>query len=168
MSGTKNADLPLIKSSCLADLEELYEHFSKWLEHDRHGEEEAQEEAVRSFARGLLTRTLSDCGLLKATVIPGKTCPSVTRSLSEAAGSAQSRSNAPRRLAAHLASLLGDGRAGPRPVATGSWWGGHTQTDPELKAVLQWLAASQAQCSCLLYYTDGVNALAKVSSIVKQ
>ncbi|KAF4521475.1 hypothetical protein B566_EDAN001772 [Ephemera danica] len=150
-----------------SDLEELYEHFSRWLEHDKEGEEQAQEEAVRNFARGLLTRTLSDCGLIKSTAVTGKGSQGVTRSLSEAAGSAQSRSNAPRRLAAHLASLLGDGTAGPRPVATGSWWGGHSSTDPQLKAVLQWLAASQAQSSCLLYYTDGVNTLAKLDTLCR-
>jgi len=69
---------------------------------------------------------------------------------------------APRRLAAHLASLLGDGTAGARPVASGSWWRGCYTTDPQLKAVLQWLAASQTQSSCLLYYTESVDALAKV------
>ena len=66
-----------------SELEELYQHFSRWL--DREGEEEAQDEAVRNFARGLLTRTLSDCGTPTATV--KKTPAAVTRSLSEAAGS---------------------------------------------------------------------------------
>jgi hypothetical protein len=65
-----------------SELEALYEHFSRWL--DREGEEEAQDEAVRSFARGLLTRTLSDCG---APTTATKNTAAVTRSLSEAAGS---------------------------------------------------------------------------------
>jgi len=69
-----------------SELEELYEHFSRWLE--REGEEEAQDEAVRSFARGLLTRTLSDCGAAVTTKSPA----AVTRSLSEAAGSTCNRS----------------------------------------------------------------------------
>ncbi|CAB3359259.1 Hypothetical predicted protein [Cloeon dipterum] len=143
-----------------SELEQLYEHFSRWL--DREGEEEAQDEAVRSFARGLLTRTLSDCGATSATA----KSTGVTRSLSEAAGST-CNGRAPRRLAAHLASLLGDGKAGPRPVASGSWWRGCFTTDAQLKVVLQWLAASQTECSCLLFYTESVDSLAKLDTLCR-
>ncbi|XP_059487768.1 uncharacterized protein LOC132203758 isoform X2 [Neocloeon triangulifer] len=143
-----------------SELEELYEHFSRWL--DREGEEEAQDEAVRSFARGLLTRTLSDCGAISAST----KSTGVTRSLSEAAGST-CNGRAPRRLAAHLASLLGDGKVGPRPVASGSWWRGCYTTDLQLKALLQWLAASQTQSSCLLFYTESVDSLAKLDTLCR-
>lgn len=49
-------------------------------------------------------------------------------------------------------------------MASGSWWRGCYTTDPQLKVVLQWLAASQTQSSCLLYYTESVDSLAKVRS----
>lgn len=52
---------------------------------------------------------------------------------------------------------------GIRPVATGNWGCGSSQVgDPQLKLVLQWLAASVAGVPCLYYYTCGHHRLLKV------
>lgn len=40
-----------------------------------------------------------------------------------------------------------------RPVATGNWGCGVFRGDPELKAVIQWVAASAAGCPAIVYHT---------------
>lgn len=52
-----------------------------------------------------------------------------------------------------------------RPVATGNWGCGRRQRgQPQLKMLLQWLAASVAGVPALIYYTAGNEQLFKVSS----
>lgn len=53
--------------------------------------------------------------------------------------------------------------SGQRSVATGNWGCGSSQIgDPQLKLVVQWLAASVAGVPCLYYYTCGHHRLLKV------
>ena len=53
--------------------------------------------------------------------------------------------------------------SGLRSVATGNWGCGSSQFgDPQLKLVVQWLAASVAGMPCLYYYTCGHHRLLKV------
>lgn len=42
---------------------------------------------------------------------------------------------------------------GVRPIATGNWGCGVFGGDPQLKSLLQWVAASKARCPKLIYYT---------------
>lgn len=48
-----------------------------------------------------------------------------------------------------------DGEPRLRPVATGNWGCGVFKGDPELKAVIQWAAASAAGCPVVVYHTFG-------------
>lgn len=50
-----------------------------------------------------------------------------------------------------------------RPVATGNWGCGVFRGDPELKAVIQWVAASAAGCPVVVYHTFGDRRMSRVS-----
>ncbi|CAG0898539.1 unnamed protein product, partial [Darwinula stevensoni] len=52
-----------------------------------------------------------------------------------------------------------------RPIATGNWGCGSRSGDPQLKALIQWLAASMAQAPCLLYYTFGQPRLGRLKEL---
>ncbi|CAH8382027.1 unnamed protein product [Eruca vesicaria subsp. sativa] len=52
-------------------------------------------------------------------------------------------------------------------VATGNWGCGVFGGDPELKAMIQWLAASQAQRPFISYYTFGAEALENLDQVTK-
>lgn len=55
-----------------------------------------------------------------------------------------------------------------KPVASGNWGCGSRQKgQPQLKMLLQWLAASVAGCPALLYYTFGNEKLFKVCALLK-
>ncbi|CAJ1926519.1 unnamed protein product [Sphenostylis stenocarpa] len=51
-------------------------------------------------------------------------------------------------------------------VATGNWGCGVFGGDPEIKTIIQWLAASQARRPFLLYYTFGLGALKSLHEVV--
>lgn len=50
-----------------------------------------------------------------------------------------------------------------RPVATGNWGCGVFHGDPELKAVIQWIAASAAGCPVVAYHAFGEQRISGVS-----
>ncbi|KAK4403260.1 Poly(ADP-ribose) glycohydrolase 1 [Sesamum angolense] len=52
-------------------------------------------------------------------------------------------------------------------VATGNWGCGAFGGDPEVKAIIQWLAASQALRPFILYYTFNLEALQKLDLVVQ-
>ena len=62
---------------------------------------------------------------------------------------------------ASLEAPTGESRI--RPVATGNWGCGVFRGDPELKAVIQWVAASAAGCPVLVYHTFGDRKMSRVS-----
>ena len=62
---------------------------------------------------------------------------------------------------ASLEAPTGESRV--RPVATGNWGCGVFRGDPELKAVIQWVAASAAGCPVLVYHTFGDRKMSRVS-----
>ncbi|XP_073225078.1 poly(ADP-ribose) glycohydrolase 1-like isoform X4 [Cicer arietinum] len=51
-------------------------------------------------------------------------------------------------------------------VATGNWGCGAFGGDPEVKTIIQWLAASQAQRPFIAYYTFGLDALQNLDKVV--
>ncbi|WCJ21810.1 Poly (ADP-ribose) glycohydrolase (PARG) [Euphorbia peplus] len=51
------------------------------------------------------------------------------------------------------------------PIATGNWGCGAFGGDPELKSIIQWLAASQALRPSILYYTFGISALQSLDKV---
>jgi hypothetical protein len=64
-----------------------------------------------------------------------------------------------------LSSVANQGQSasGIRAIATGNWGCGSSHVgDPQLKLVIQWLAASAAGVPCLYYYTCGHHRLLKV------
>ena len=61
---------------------------------------------------------------------------------------------------ANLRASAGGSRV--RPVATGNWGCGVFRGDPELKAVIQWAAASAAGCPVLVYHTFGDKRISRV------
>ncbi|CAN1827410.1 Poly(ADP-ribose) glycohydrolase 1 [Linum perenne] len=52
-------------------------------------------------------------------------------------------------------------------IATGNWGCGAFGGDPELKAMIQWLAASQASRPSIFYYTFGIEALQNLDKVVE-
>jgi hypothetical protein len=68
--------------------------------------------------------------------------------------------------ASRLSSVANQSQSasGLRSVATSNWGSGSSQFgDPQLKLVVQWLAASVASVPCLYYYTCGHHQLLKVT-----
>ena len=56
----------------------------------------------------------------------------------------------------------------PEMVATGNWGCGAFLGDPQLKAMLQWIAASEAGCTRILYCTLGHKELHNLSAVTQQ
>ncbi|KAG5568219.1 hypothetical protein H5410_064766 [Solanum commersonii] len=52
-------------------------------------------------------------------------------------------------------------------VVTGNWGCGAFGGDPQLKAMLQWIAASQAMRPFILYYTFGLEALQMLEQVIQ-
>lgn len=52
-------------------------------------------------------------------------------------------------------------------VVTGNWGCGAFGGDPEIKAIIQWLAASQARRPFILYYSFNLEALRKLDVVVR-
>ncbi|CAL1545340.1 unnamed protein product [Lymnaea stagnalis] len=52
-----------------------------------------------------------------------------------------------------------------RPIATGNWGCGAYQGNPQLKFVMQWIAASVARSPLLIYYSFGDPALTQVQDV---
>ncbi|KAJ6420379.1 hypothetical protein OIU84_027843 [Salix udensis] len=50
-------------------------------------------------------------------------------------------------------------------IATGNWGCGAFGGDPELKSMIQWLAASQAGRPSVLYYTFGIKSLQNLNQV---
>ncbi|KAL9432133.1 hypothetical protein AB3S75_027202 [Citrus x aurantiifolia] len=65
-----------------------------------------------------------------------------------------------------LGNSDGEGKDLPG-IATGNWGCGAFGGDPELKAIIQWLAASQASRPFILYYTFGIDALQNLDQITQ-
>jgi len=61
---------------------------------------------------------------------------------------------------ASLEAPTGESRV--RPVATGNWGCGVFKGDPELKAVIQWVAASAAGCPVVVYHTFGDRRMSRL------
>ena len=51
-------------------------------------------------------------------------------------------------------------------IATGNWGSEAFLGDPQLKSILQWIAASEAKCSILLYCTFGYENVSKLPEVI--
>ncbi|XP_015179395.1 PREDICTED: uncharacterized protein LOC107067927 isoform X5 [Polistes dominula] len=164
-------------SDFCSELEEVYEQLSKWLEDpiaaDENRELDARDRAVVRFAGSLLKRALSESfagvplqegepqPFIDSTDInQGHKLASAVRSLSLELARQKSRrqQSIPRENNSNIGGLLS--------VATGNWGcGSRLKGDPQLKLVIQWLAASLAGVPRLIYYTAGNCSLSKLDTI---
>ncbi|XP_031787311.1 uncharacterized protein LOC100122895 isoform X4 [Nasonia vitripennis] len=165
-------------SDFCSELDEVYEQLSKWLEDpivpsNETRELDARDKAVVTFAGSLLKRALSE-SFAGVPVQEGEPQPLfdsndvhqrrklalAVRSLSLELARQRSR-NQPM---ISRESSPQDG--GLLPVATGNWGcGSRLKGDPQLKLVIQWLAASLSGAPRLIYYTFGHSTLTKLDTV---
>ncbi|KAJ8687151.1 hypothetical protein QAD02_022945 [Eretmocerus hayati] len=181
-------------SDFCSELEEVYEQLSRWLEEPplspgigqggssqqgfANRELDPRDRALMTFAGSLLKRALSE-SFAGVPVQEGEPQPFLeppnaddlhqrhklalaVRSLSLELARQRSRRNQPdeskNSCSPHEGDLL--------PVATGNWGCGSSHRgDPQLKLVIQWMAASMAGVPRLVYYTYGHSSLSKLDTV---
>ncbi|XP_049698790.2 uncharacterized protein LOC110371351 isoform X3 [Helicoverpa armigera] len=186
---TGNSSKYSFSTEYTSELEEVYEQFNQWLndpivdsesgEH-KNRELDSRDLAVIRFAGSLLKRTLSESlavggagGGADAAELYGREPRALPpRPLALAARSLSLElARHKHRLAAHLLSQLAHkivSGGSCRPVATGNWGcGTRLRGHPQLKLLLQWLAASVAGVPALIYYTFGNEKLFKLDTLVR-
>ncbi|XP_071798548.1 uncharacterized protein [Asterias amurensis] len=57
---------------------------------------------------------------------------------------------------------------GHRPISTGNWGCGAFGGDPQLKSLIQWMAASQAGSPRLIYYTFGDERISRLQRVINE
>ncbi|CAH0722734.1 unnamed protein product, partial [Brenthis ino] len=186
---TGNSSKYSFSTEYTSELDEVYEQFNQWLNdpiidndnENKNRELDSRDLAVIRFAGSLLKRTLSESmasGVggagAEAAELYGRDSREriAPRRLALAARSLSLELARHRhRLAAHLLNQLAHKivtGGSCRPVATGNWGCGRRQRGhPQLKLVLQWLAASVAGVPALLYYTFGNEKLFKLDTLVR-
>nr|CAI5833228.1 unnamed protein product [Callosobruchus analis] len=167
-----------------SELEEVYDQFSKWLqdplletEKGTKRELDARELAVVKFAGSLLKRTLSE-SFAGVPVPMAEGCVTNTgctedfsirknKLVLNAKSLSLELARQKHRLAAQLLSQIAQcPKDGPKPVSTGNWGCGSSRKgDVQLKAMVQWLAASVAGVPYLSYYTYGHQQLVKLDTV---
>ncbi|KAK9703626.1 Poly (ADP-ribose) glycohydrolase (PARG) [Popillia japonica] len=168
-----------------SELEEVYEQFSKWLEHpvievekETKKELDGRDLAVVQFAGSLLKRTLSET--FAGVPLTEGGCENTLGVISSGANkknklilNAKSMSlelaRQKHRLAAQLLSQIAQKPSnGVKMVTTGNWGCGSSKKgDVQLKVIIQWLAASVAGVPVLIYYTAGHIDLAPLDTIYR-
>ncbi|CAL7942883.1 unnamed protein product [Xylocopa violacea] len=164
-------------SDFCSELEEVYEQLARWLEDpvaaDESRELDARDKAVVRFAGSLLKRALSE-SFAGVPLQEGEPQPFIdstdvnqthklalaVRSLSLELARQKNRrqQSIPRDSNPQIGGLLS--------IATGNWGcGSRLKGDPQLKLVIQWLAASLAGVPKLIYYTTGNPRLSKLDTV---
>ncbi|XP_013166962.1 PREDICTED: uncharacterized protein LOC106117277 isoform X3 [Papilio xuthus] len=188
---TGNSSKYSFSTEYTSELEEVYEQFNHWLndpicnnttEENKNKELDPRDLAVIRFAGSLLKRTLSESMASGTAGASGAEAAELygrdgrdratPRRLALAARSLSLELARHRhRLAAHLLNELAHkivSGGSCRPVATGNWGCGRRQRGhPQLKLLLQWLAASVAGVPALIYYTFGNEKLFKLDTLVR-
>lgn len=169
-----------------ADLEEIYEQLTRWLDEPEENKLTAEGDSIRrrkirdntvvQFAESLLKRTLSESfvgvpltdGVLgdeyfdENFVLNGETADrvkTVVRSLS-----LELAKHKHLKWPKHVKSAAENEFGASNTVITGNWGCGSRHLgDPQLKLLIQWLAASVADTPRLVYYTCNHRKLLKVS-----
>ncbi|XP_061710727.1 uncharacterized protein LOC133520355 isoform X2 [Cydia pomonella] len=189
---TGNSSKCSFSTEYTSELEEVYEQFNNWLndpiidneggEHKR--EMDSRDLAVIRFAGSLLKRTLSEsvaggpgagaAGEAEAAELyprDGRDRAAPRRLALAARSLSLELARHRHRLAAQLLSQLAHkivSGGSCRPVATGNWGCGRRRRGhPQLKLLLQWLAASVAGVPALIYYTYGNEKLFKCDTLVR-
>ncbi|KAJ2943800.1 hypothetical protein O0L34_g8120 [Tuta absoluta] len=190
---TGNSSKYSFSTEYTSELEEVYEQFNQWLsdpivdaESGEHKPRELdpRDLAVIRFAGSLLKRTLSESiglGTHDGSASAAEAAELYGRDTRDRAGprrlalAARSLSlelaRHRHRLAAQLLNQLAHKivtGGSCRPVATGNWGcGRRLRGHPQLKLLLQWLAASVAGVPALIYYTAGNEKLFKLDTLVR-
>ncbi|XP_072935833.1 uncharacterized protein [Epargyreus clarus] len=186
---TGNSSKYSFSTEYTSELEEVYEQFNQWLNdpivdnenENKNRELDSRDLAVIRFAGSLLKRTLSESMASGAPPASAEAAELYGRESRDRIGprrlalAARSLSlelaRQRHRLAAHLLNelaykIVSGGSC--RPVATGNWGCGRRQRGhPQLKLILQWLAASVAGVPALIYYTFGNEKLFKLDTLVR-
>lgn len=164
----------------------MYDQLSRWLEEseDRQSSDEnSQQQKLRDsviiqFAGSLLKRTLSESFVGMPFSEGADSIEDIPDDISRSSKEYQKLGMAARslslelakhkhKLAAQLISVIGTRRyasnSGLIPVVTGNWGcGSQNLGDPQLKLLIQWLAASVSGLPHLVYYTCNHHKLLKV------
>ncbi|CAH1954116.1 unnamed protein product [Acanthoscelides obtectus] len=167
-----------------SELEEAYDQFTKWLENPlletekgTKRELDARELAVLKFAGSLLKRTLSESfagvpvpmaeGCVTNTGCTEDFSTRKNKLVLNAKSLSLELARQKHRLASQLLSQIAQcPKDGPKPVSTGNWGCGSSRKgDVQLKAMVQWLAASVAGIPYLSYCTYGHQQLVKLDTV---
>uniref|UniRef100_A0A146LEU2 poly(ADP-ribose) glycohydrolase n=1 Tax=Lygus hesperus TaxID=30085 RepID=A0A146LEU2_LYGHE len=155
-----------------SELECVYEQLGRWLDEDcpipQDGDLKAiREKAVIQFAGNLLKRTLSESFVGISVTdgvqeeIPAKNIKIAARSLSLELARHRNK------LAAQLASVVLNRNDDIMPLATYNWGCSSRKGEPQLKLLIQWLAASVALLPHILYFTAENSELNKLDTVCR-
>ncbi|XP_042215967.1 uncharacterized protein LOC121862087 isoform X2 [Homarus americanus] len=157
-------------SDYISDLEEVYEQLEAVLQEQQEGQLGPRTAAIARFAHGLLKRALSesykDVTLgLDGSAVRGP-ADSVGPNLMPRSLSLSERRHPSSHLLHPPPLRTLKGERG-KPVVTGNWGCGSLRGDHQLKAMLQWAAASKAGSPKLIYYTYGDQNTVKLDIVCR-
>ncbi|XP_069989638.1 uncharacterized protein [Penaeus vannamei] len=157
-------------SDYTSELEDVYEKLGEVLEESEGGNLGPRTAAIARFAHGLLKRALSESykdvtlGLDGSAVKDpesGTSGPLPIRSLSFS----EPRPPAGKRVRPPTLNTLKSNLG--KPVVTGNWGCGSLRGDHQLKAMIQWAAASKARAPKMVYYTYGDQNTVKLDIVCR-
>ncbi|XP_063611285.1 uncharacterized protein LOC134784986, partial [Penaeus indicus] len=157
-------------SDYTSELEDVYEKLGEVLEESEGGNLGPRTAAIARFAHGLLKRALSESykdvtlGLDGSAVKDpesGTSGPLPIRSLSFSEPRPPAGKTVRPPTLNTLKSNLG------KPVVTGNWGCGSLRGDHQLKAMIQWAAASKARAPKMVYYTYGDQNTVKLDIVCR-
>ncbi|XP_042872017.1 uncharacterized protein LOC122253204 isoform X2 [Penaeus japonicus] len=157
-------------SDYTSELEDVYEKLGEVLEESEGGNLGPRTAAIARFAHGLLKRALSESykdvtlGLDGSAVKDpesGSSGPLPIRSLSFS----EPRPPASRSVRPPTLNTLKNNLG--KPVVTGNWGCGSLRGDHQLKAMIQWAAASKARAPKMAYYTYGDQNTVKLDIVCR-
>ncbi|BES95528.1 Poly (ADP-ribose) glycohydrolase (PARG) [Nesidiocoris tenuis] len=155
-----------------SELDCIYEQLGRWLDEDCPVPQdvdlkELREKAVIQFAGNLLKRTLSESFVGVSVTdgvqeeIPVKNIKVAARSLSLELARHRNK------LTAQLASVVMNRNDDILPIATYNWGCSSRCGEPQLKLMIQWLAASVALLPHILYFTAENSELNKLDTVCR-
>ncbi|XP_047469021.1 uncharacterized protein LOC125025122 isoform X2 [Penaeus chinensis] len=157
-------------SDYTSELEDVYEKLGEVLEEFEGGNLGPRTAAIARFAHGLLKRALSESykdvtlGLDGSAVKDpesGTSGPLPIRSLSFS----EPRPPAGKRVRPPTLNTLKNNLG--KPIVTGNWGCGSLRGDHQLKAMIQWAAASKARAPKMVYYTYGDQNTVKLDIVCR-
>ncbi|XP_045584681.1 uncharacterized protein [Procambarus clarkii] len=155
-------------SDYISDLEDVYEQLGAVLEEQQEGQLGPRTAAIARFAHGLLKRALSESYKDVTLGLDGlavRDPDSVGALLPRSLSLSEHRQPGARTLRPPPLHKLKGERG--KPVVTGNWGCGSLRGDHQLKAMIQWAAASKAGAPKLIYYTYGHQNTVKLDIVCR-